>query len=308
MSRYYSFIIIFFNVLNEVIFVKSIKMNQLPFKLNERITIKHLQILHLYSLNYKQHKIYTYIKRPLLHINQRKLSYLKSNKNIYSKYYNNEPIYSTYNPILNYDVLDLIKVYGRLAEHSNYESLNIIINVNGEKKKKYSDLFKNFFFFFKNNDHNNYNKVLWFDHFSKYGKMNFTDFKNSLLKLRFKWPKDSLFPTYNIFLFEKGLSKNMDSPLIRKKVEKYIQHQEINEDVLKSCFYCFSSGKEYITADDILNTFNEWKENDKKKKKDDKKKSFSFFKKYNNTNDSIDWFTFKNNIDLCTIKLHESKK
>ncbi|CRH03683.1 conserved Plasmodium protein, unknown function [Plasmodium relictum] len=308
MLQYYLFMILFLNVMTKVIFENSIKMRQPYLKLNEKFINKPFQISHLSSLNYKQHKIYTYIKRPLLHINQRKLSYLKNNKNIYSKYYNNEPVYNTYNPILNYDVLDLIKVYGRLAEHSKYESLDIIINVEVEKKKKYSNFLKKIFFFFKNHNHNDYNRVLWFNHFSKYGKMNFTDFKNSLLQLKFKWPKDSIFPTYNIFLFEKGLSKNMDSPLIRKKVENYIQHQEINEEVLKSCFYCFSSGEEYITADDILNTFNEWKKDDMNKKQNKKKKFFFFFKKYNTTNDSIDWFTFKNRIDLCTIKMHESKK
>ncbi|VWU51314.1 conserved protein, unknown function [Hepatocystis sp. ex Piliocolobus tephrosceles] len=280
------------------------------------------------------------IRYPYFYIQQRNINYLKNKNCTYSKYYSNEPVYNISNPILNYDVLDLIKIYGRLAEHSEYESVNIIIhklNLKGEKdkgeirvktnetekiKNNINILYTKILSFFNrpnntthvsNTNHNNdmLNKTHWFNHFLKYGKMNYEDFKKALLVLKFKWPKDAMFPSYNLFLFDKGLSKNMDSPLMRKKIEHFIQHDSINDNLLKVCFYCFSSGKDYLTANDILNTFILWNKHYKYQKKQthNKKNSFSFFeKKKNNEQHSIDWFTFKKNIDACTIQTYEQKK
>ncbi|SBS97319.1 conserved Plasmodium protein, unknown function [Plasmodium ovale curtisi] len=330
----------------------SMKMNSLHMKLHDRLLNSRNKITHFNSFNPKRKNMNTFIRYPYLHINQKNINCLKnkSTSSIYSQYYNNEPVYNTYNPILNYDILDLIKVYGRLAEHSEHESLNIVITLGkgqimgeeaaieeakyngtvGEKavnaadtadvtsttpeaitkgvnEKPSSGLFRRALLLFKGEVPSYYMKACWFYHFLKYGKMNFKDFKNSLLLLKFKWPKDSIFPSYNIFLFEKGLSKHMDSPLIRKRVEKYMQYQEINENLLKSCFYCFSGGKEYVTAYDILNTFIQWKINDKHKKKQENTSIFAFFKKRNNMDNTIDWVTFKNKIDAYTVQMHEMK-
>ncbi|SCP02506.1 conserved Plasmodium protein, unknown function [Plasmodium malariae] len=349
MSGNFYFLILLINVLTKIITsVNSVKMNSVHIKLNESLMNNCNKIIYVRFLHHKYKNIYTYIRYPYLHINQRNINYLKTNNSIYSKYYNNEPVYNTYNPILNYDILDLIKVYGRLAEHGEYDSLNIVVNVGDsegkevetrEEAKKVGEVetgvgvgegvestidvkstsemretkycmnpFKKLISFFKSSSKHDNKRVNWFHHFLKYGKMNFTDFKNAILYLKFKWPRDSLFPSYNIFLFEKGLSKNSDSPLIRKKVEHYIQYQEINENLLKSCFYCFSDGKEYVTAYDILNKFIQWKKNNKWKKENEKRSFFLFIRKYNNTDDSIDWYTFKNKIDSYTVHLYESKK
>lgn len=310
----YRCIILFLCIFRNNILVHLIKMNKIHIQWNDKMINSYNKTLLLNSLRKTKNNIFyaTYIKTPFLHINQRKINYLKKdNHSIYSKYYNNEPVYNTYNPILNYDILDIIKVYGRLAEHSKYESLNINININEQdvQVKENNNLFTKIFSFLKSKSTNDYNKVYWFHHFLKCGKMNFNDFRNSLFKLKFKWPKDSIFPTYNIFLFEKGLNKNMDSPTIRKKVENYMQYQEINDNLLKSCFYCFSNGKEYITVYDILRTFNNWKKISKHKNNDKPKGLFSFFKKEHNEEDeSVDWFTFKKKIDLSTIQMYESKK
>ncbi|SBT78634.1 conserved Plasmodium protein, unknown function [Plasmodium ovale] len=366
----------------------SMKMNTSHIKLHDRLLSGCNKITHLNLLCPKRKNVNTFIRYPYMHINQKNINCLKnkSTSSIYSKYYNNEPVYNTYNPILNYDILDLIKVYGRLAEHCEHESLNIVITLGenpivgkegaiekatycgmvGEKavnaadtahvtsstpeattkattnattkattkattnattkattkattnattkattkavhERTSSGLFRRILLLFKREVPSYYMRACWFYHFLKYGKMNFKDFKSSLLLLKFKWPKDSIFPSYNIFLFEKGLSKHMDSPLIRKRVEKYMQYQEINENLLKSCFYCFSGGKEYVTAYDILNTFIQWKINDKHKKKQENSSIFSFFKKRNNMENSIDWFTFKNKIDAYTVQMHEMK-
>ncbi|GAW82786.1 hypothetical protein, conserved [Plasmodium gonderi] len=350
-----------------IIPVHSVKMKSLHVKFNESLHNCFNKITSSNSRHHKRNNVYAYLKHPYLHIHQRKINYLKNTNCIYSKYYNNEPVYNTYNPILNYDVLDVIKVYGRFAEHGYYESLNIIIDIkddegiagektygmtnegkdtegkengisdrgnenenrlsndgtenenrlsNGGKEKNRSEENKKgnnnwidkFFTLIRFKDKNERKEIYWYRYFLKYGKMNFTDFKKHLLHLKFKWPKDSLFPTYNIFLFEKGLSKNVDSPHIRTKVENYIQHQEINENLLKTCFYCFSQGKEYITAQDILKTFIGWRKYDKNKHKEEGSKFWSFFSKGSRKPDSIDWFMFKNKIDSCTIRMHQEKK
>ncbi|KJP88263.1 hypothetical protein AK88_02044 [Plasmodium fragile] len=304
------------------VLVNSRRISHLHSKLNE--SIHHFNKCH--SPNVWHHRRnkphHAYIKPPLFHIHQRKINYLKNGNSIYSKYYNNEPVYNTYNPILNYEILDLVKVFGRLAEHGKYESLNIAVDVdineqetlndpdgkNGQAKRNNSWTHKFVSIFKFKNFYEHDKRAYWYRHFAQKGKMNFEDFKKYLLLLKFKWPKDSLFPTYNMFLFEKGLSKNVDSPLIRSKVENYIQRQEINENLLKSCFFCFSEGKEYITAQDILNTFVGWKrKGDKNDRKDRHTNFFSFFKKAKPEEDSIDWYTFKNKIDACTIRMHEAK-
>ncbi|CAG9475390.1 conserved Plasmodium protein, unknown function [Plasmodium vivax] len=299
------------------------KMSHLHARLNESIRFFHKSPSSSGWHQKRNNPHQAYIKQPLFHIHQRKINYLKNGSGIYSKYYNNEPVYNTYNPILNYEVLDLVKVFGRLAEHGQYESFNIAVDVgvneeerlngpdgqHGQTKRNTSWLYKILAILKFKNLYEHHKRGHWYWHFSQHGKMNFADFKKHLFLLKFKWPKDSLFPTYNIFLFERGLSKNADSPLIRSKVENYIQRQEINENLLKSCFFCFSEGKEYITARDILNTFLGWKKKgDKNERKERDTNFFSFFKKATPEEDSIDWFTFKNKIDACTIRMHEGKK
>ncbi|CDU16919.1 conserved Plasmodium protein, unknown function [Plasmodium yoelii] len=283
---------------------------------------------HLNNINNKkinQSNLNLFIKYHHLYIQQKNIHFFKNNNRIYSQYYKNEPLYNTSNPIFNYEILDIIKIYGRLADHSEHISHNISLDTNKNKLKVSQDnkdynyinnnsieedendeskqnmikyILKRVIYFFQGKNINDIKKkACWFDHFLKYGEMNYEGFKKNIKSLKFKWPKDAIFPSYNIFLFEKGLSKNSDSPQIRTKVENYLQLQDINEHVLKTCFYCFGNGKEYITAYDVLDTFREWHKNEKKKKN---------FKNNEKEGDYIDWFVFKNKIDLCAIKMHES--
>ncbi|CXI15923.1 conserved Plasmodium protein, unknown function [Plasmodium berghei] len=284
---------------------------------------------HFNNINNKkinQSNLYLFINYHHLYIQQKNINFFKNNNRIYSQYYKNEPFYNTSNPIFNYEILDLIKIYGRLADHSEHISQNISIDINKNKfnevpkdsknynytnsnsiKENENDgtkqsiiyrILKRVFYFFQGKNINDIKKKgYWFDHFLKYGEMNYADFKKSIKLLKFKWPKDAIFPSYNIFLFEKGISKNSDSPQIRTKVENYLQCQDINEHLLKTCFYCFGNGKEHITAYDVLDTFRKWHNYEKNKKK---------FKNNEKEGDYIDWFIFKNKIDLCAIKMHES--
>ncbi|VTZ67654.1 conserved Plasmodium protein, unknown function [Plasmodium chabaudi chabaudi] len=283
---------------------------------------------HANNINTKkinQSNLYLFIKHPHLYAQQKNIHLLKNNNRIYSQYYKNEPFYNTSNPIFNYEILDLIKIYGRLADHSDHISHNISIDINKNKTNELAKdnkdsnyantnsiqanengetnqstinyIMKRVSYFFQGRNINNIKtKGCWFEHFLKYGEMNYTDFKKAIQVLKFKWPKDALFPSYNIFLFEKGLSKNSDSPQIRTKVENYLQCQDINEHLLKTCFYCFGNGKEHITAYDVLDTFRKWHNNEKNKN----------FKNSEQEGDYIDWFIFKNKIDLCAIKMQES--
>lgn len=312
--HFYCAVTVLFNILITTLLVDSRKYvreirNSSETMLNTGL---HTIRAHFHFLKPNEYRLNVFNNRPFLHINHKNINYSKRGTGIYSKYYNNEPIFNTYNPILNYDVLDIIKVYGRFADHAEHESLHINIKIKSETPETLSAL-QRFCHVFKNKRNRNSSTPIWFNHFLKQGKMNFTEFKNALVQLKFKWPKDTLLITYSVFLFEKGLNKYADSPLIRKKVEHYMQYQDINPEVLKSCFYAFSSNKEYITVFDILDTFRKWnKQQSVPQKKENKK--FFFFKNWvskkqeSQNNEYINWITFKKNIDASTVERHEVNK
>lgn len=312
--HFYCAVTVLFNVLITTLLVDTRKYVRESLSGSETMLNSGLHTIRtqFHFLKPNEYKLNVFNNRPFLHIHHKNINYSKRGTGIYSKYYNDEPIFNTYNPILNYDVLDIIKVYGRFADHAEHESLDINIKIKSESSETKNES-QNFFHVFKNKRNPNSSIPIWFNHFLKHGKMNFTEFKNALIKLKFKWPKDTLLITYSVFLFEKGLNKYADSPLIREKVEKYMQYQDINPEVLKSCFYAFSSSKEYITVFDILDTFRKWnKQQSTPQKKENKR--FLFFKNWfsnkgtNKNKECINWSTFKKNIDASTIERHEANK
>ncbi|CEL94747.1 unnamed protein product [Vitrella brassicaformis CCMP3155] len=150
-----------------------------------------------------------------------------------------DPTFYSADPKFRYEVQDLIKIYGRLAEQTADWSTAVRTRRAGSVMGGGTP-------------------PRWEALFDEKPVLSKRSFKACVQQLPFRWPEEAKFPFYLLYSYEKGFSREPDSPELRQRVNDAAWKEPIRDEALEALFFSLAGDKLYLRKEDVSRQLQSW--------------------------------------------------